>query len=334
MLTAVIVGVGKFGFKHAKEWLKHCDKLILVRRDENKLSEIVDQLESEAERIGRKIEIVTYTNLEKAIRDSHHVDYVSIVSPPDLHYDHALQSLELHPKAMLIEKPFVLVYAGNGEDIAREQMFKQINEIFNEAKNTKTFVDEDCQLVFDVAKYKEIVNKHDIFKHVFKIGYSVGPSKLKLSQQLSWEQIWLDIGSHVISIMQEMGFDITSEDITVVKKNDMYSLIKFSTHDKNEQPVDVWIELNKNAERYFGFANNVVNVMWNKDKHCDVLEGVLDDTNHNVQLEVKAPLNQKIHGLIEESKKQFNVDRLEQKQAEIFSRLECLCRIYEALRTI
>lgn len=336
--TAAVIGLGHFGIRHAMSYLQHAQyseitRIVFTRTNHDNIKESVSKLRTIAEAEHTiPVSIEGYENIGSLVNNET-VNYVSITTPTGYHYNaiHTLlnSSKKVGLKGILVEKPFILITSNRFYD--HKHTLNSIDELFSITKQNNVWLDEDVQLVYDAREYRKRL-KHEADEHEFEIYWGT-------TKEQNLYELWLDIGPHVISILQEAGFDINSyNNLSLIKLDNENKELEIkikeihynneNNNEKHEMNANVLLNIKyfqDEKKLSFGFKNHVCYVTWNSEKHGDEL------TINSKHYIVKNPLSQKIKSFLKNSQ-DFNSDRLKQKSSEIVSRMNLLLDVWQLMR--
>jgi len=129
MIKTAIIGCGRVAGHHARSMDQLTGKV--------QLQAVCDLREDRGEPLAEAHGVPFYTDYNDMLRNED-VDVVSIVSPSGMHFEHALDVVELHGKHVVIEKPMVMTPAQakrlkDAADAAGVTIFPVFQYRFNKA---------------------------------------------------------------------------------------------------------------------------------------------------------------------------------------------------------
>jgi UDP-N-acetyl-2-amino-2-deoxyglucuronate dehydrogenase len=131
-INIAIIGAGRIAGHHIKS----------IRKNKNiNLVSICDLDYSKALFYGNKYNISSYQNYFEMLQKEKNINFISLMTPSGMHYEHSKNIINLFKKNIIIEKPVVL-------------KIKQLKELYSFAKNNKVKIYPVFQNRYNLAVEK------------------------------------------------------------------------------------------------------------------------------------------------------------------------------------
>lgn len=189
-MRVAVIGASGIGKHHAKWYaLEGGEVVACVGTSSESVARTCQELHSLFGFSGRG-----YCNLEEMLHQAR-PQAVSVCSPHPLHHAHALLSLS-HGAHVLCEKPLVWHESGDADLMAR-----QAQELLHCAESTCCLLAVNTQYVAALETYEQIYRTErgrwdpvqSVFMQMESLGGRRGPH--------TYEDIWVDLGSHPLSLL-------------------------------------------------------------------------------------------------------------------------------------
>ncbi len=189
-----VIGASGIGKHHAKWWhLEGADAVAFLGTSEDSVAATADALRGLFGFTGRG-----YTDLHDML-EAERPEIVDVCSPPSCHFDHARAAIEAGCH-VLCEKPFVFDSA-----LPRETLIEQGQELIDRADRKGVRLGVCTQYVVSARTIRRIRNESHgpIRASRYKV-HLASPSKGRAPDP---ERVWIDLGPHPLSGLQELSQD-------------------------------------------------------------------------------------------------------------------------------
>jgi len=191
-LRAAIIGASGMGKYHA-EWLHRlgCKVVGFAGSSKQSVAQTADMLADVF-----PFEGAGYTDIARML-ETEHPDLVSVASPNELHYEHVMLVLEYGPHVMC-EKP--LVHDWNKTD---EQLLAEAQEMTKAAQAAGVVAAVNTQYVAAAEAYRDLAAQAGVAELISPPrSFFMQMESRGNSDGTDYEQIWIDLAPHPLSVMQ------------------------------------------------------------------------------------------------------------------------------------
>lgn len=244
-LKVAVLGASGIGKNHARWFHQHgCEVVAFLGSSAESVARTRETLQAGFGFAGRG-----YTDLTELLREAT-PDIVCVSTPPPQHLAQVLASLQAGAH-VLCEKP--LVY---DPQIAPDELVKQAQQLVDEARSRGVLLGTQMQYGPALPHLLRAANVEG--KNVRD--YEMLMETKNIKDKRDFEQIWIDLSPHALSVLQKLGgpkatIDIDSIDATIGERE---SIALFTVFRPDGAPIRarVIVRFDPAAnppQRYFGF---------------------------------------------------------------------------------
>lgn len=187
-----VIGASGIGKHHAKWWnLEGAGVVAFLGTSDDSVAATAEALRKLFGFTGRG-----YTDLEDMI-EAERPEIVDVCSPPPCHFDHARAAIEAGCH-VLCEKPFVFDPA-----LPRETLIAQGQELIDRATTKNVRLGVCTQYVVSARMIREIWKESR--SHIRASRYKVHLASPAKDRAPDPERVWIDLGPHPLSGLQELS---------------------------------------------------------------------------------------------------------------------------------